>query len=964
MVGIVDTMPRGSGTGATSPVDGPPMREPAALPPCPPATEHAAAGGPVRAYAPPLLGRQAECRQLARLVEAVRRGESRALVISGEAGIGKSALLDVLVAEASGCRVVRACGIQAEAELAFAGLHQLCTPLLDGLGRIPAPQRQALDTAFGLRAGPGSDPFLLRLAVLSLLTEAAAERPLVCVVDDAHWLDPTSRDVLAFAGRRLVAESVALVFAVRDPADDPSLAGLPLVALGGLPAEAARELLATAVPGPLDERVRDRVVVETRGNPLALLEMPQGLTYVELAGGFGLPGAEVSDRMENNFRRRLAGLPSDPRRLLLIAAVDPTGDPPLIHRAASRLGITVDERDPTAYAGLLNWGTRVTFRHTLARSAVYRGASPDEQREAHRALAEATDPVSDPDRRAWHLAHATRGPDEELATQLERCAGRAQDRGGLAAAAAFLELATHLTPSLTRRVQRALAAAQLKFRIGAFDATSDLLGAAEEGTPDALQRARIDLLSAKVGLASGDGPNLLPMLLAVARRLEPLDARLARATYLDAIAAAMVTGWPAGASHAREVAEAARRAPAPRQPCRVDLLLNALTLRFTDGYAAAAPLSKRAVRAFCGQNLSAGEECWLWLAAAIAADLWDDEGWDVLTARQVRSARRTGAPGELARALNARVVVELLRGSLPAAATLDDEARAVSEAVPGAIAPDGALWLAAWRGRDQRALQPGRATMAEAAAPGPGIGVAVPHTAGALLANGSGEYRRAMADARRAGECFPELAAPNWALTEVVEAAVRVGDRDVAVDAFARLAPMTRASGTAWALGIEARSRALLSSGDGAETLYREAIERLGRTRIRTDLARARLLYGEWLRRRRRPTEARDQLRTAHEIFTATGAEAFAERAQRELATAGGKARKRTVAAKGRLTAREAQIARLAGDGLSNPEISTRLFLSPRTVEYHLGNVFAKLGITSRHQVGRALTGAAGHRLA
>jgi DNA-binding CsgD family transcriptional regulator len=908
----------------------------------------------------PLLGRQAECQQLERLVEAVRCGESRVLVISGAAGVGKSMLLDSLVAHASGCRVVRAAGVQAEAELSFAGLHQLCMPLLHRLDQVPAPQRDALGTAFGLRSGSAPDRLLLGMAVRSLLAVAAAERPLVCVIDDAQWLDRRSAQALTFAARRLVAESVALVLAVRDPAGDQSLAGLPRLVLGGLCPEDARDLLAAAIPGPLDERVRDRIVAETGGNPLALLELPQGRTYIELAGGFGLPGGhQLSDCIEDSFRRRLASLPSDLRRLLLVAAVDPTGDPALIHRAASRLGIKTDQHGVTDFAGLLRWGTRVTFRHTLARSAVYRVASPDEHRATHRALAEATDTVTDPDRRAWHLAQATQGPDEDVAAELESSAGRAQNRGGLAAAAAFLERAAQLTSSPARRVRRALAAAQAKLQIGAYDATLVLLSAAEEGPLDELQQARIDLLRTKLASATRAGQEAAPLLLAAARRIEPLDPELACATYLDAVCAAMATGCRTAPARAAQIAEAARPASRPREPSGVALLLDALTTRFTDGYAAAVPLSRRALRAFGRQDLCAEQALgWLWLLSAIAADLWDDESWHVLAGRHVRFAREAGALGELASALNSCIVIELLCGALSTATTLRDEASAVAKTVSGGVTPYGALFVAAWQGREQHALQLCRATAADAAARGEAAGVTVTHTAGAVLANGLGHYGRAVADARRAGEFPQELAATNWALTELVEAAARLGDGELATDAFVRLSAMTGASGTEWALGVEARSRALVSNDHSAEPLYREAIERLGRTRIRTDLARARLLYGEWLRRRRRRTDARTQLRAAHEMFTATGAEAFAERAHRELVAAGGTARKRTGATRDQLTARETQIARMACDGLSNPEISTRLFLSPRTVEYHLGNVFAKLGITSRHEVGHALSGA------
>ncbi|TDW77212.1 regulatory LuxR family protein [Kribbella pratensis] len=910
---------------------------------------------------PILRGRESECRQLQRLVGAVRHGDSRALVISGEAGIGKSALLAYLEAEASGCSVVRVAGVQAEMELAYAGLHQLCSPLLDRLDRIPVPQRDALRTAFGLGAGPAPDRFLVGLALLSLLAAAAAERPLVCVVDDAQWLDRTSSETLAFVGRRLLAESIALVFALRDSADVQSFAGLPQLVVGGLPPDDAKDLLAAAIPGPLDEAVRDRIVAETRGNPLALLELPRGLSYAELAGGFRLPESQdLSDRIESSFQRRLDVLPSDTRRLLLLAAVDPTGDPALLYRAASGLGIKVDQHDLTGFGGLLQWGTRVIFSHPLARSAVFRAAAPEQRREAYRALAEATDPVRDVDRRIWHLAQATQEPDEGLAAELECSAQRAQARGGVAAAAAFLERATQLTPDRTQQVRRALAAARFELQVGAPDSTYRMLSIAEEGDPDDLQRAHIDLLRAEAVFASSRGHEAPRLLLNAAHRLESLDAKLARDTYLDALSAAMFAGRLAvrtgvGVS---EVAQAARRSPRPHEPDHADLLFDALATRFTDGYAAAVPLSKRALRAFRSTDLTLEEGLrWSWLADAIAADLWDDESWDVLGGRHVRLAREAGALGELVLALNSRIVLELFAGHSATAVALTDEASVVTETIGAASVPYGALWLAAWQGREEDACELIGTRSAEAAARGEGIGLTVAQAARAVLLNGLQQFDGAMAEARLAGESPQELAASNWGLTELIEAAVRTGHDEVAADAFARLSQMTSASGTEWALGLEARSRALISDDDSAEPLYREAIDRLGHTRVRAELARAGLLYGEWLRRQGRRQEAREQLRAAYEMFTEMGAGAFAERTRHELTAIGEKLRRRVVPTAGQLTAREAQVARLARDGLSNPEIGARLFLSPRTVEYHLSNVFAKLGITSRHELDRLPSG-------
>ncbi|HWD82067.1 MAG TPA: helix-turn-helix transcriptional regulator, partial [Kribbella sp.] len=847
--------------------------------------------------------------------------------------------------------------VQAEAELPFAGLHQLCAPLLDRLPNIPEPQREALGTAFGVRAGPVPDRFLVGLAVLSLLASAAADQPLLCLVDDAQWLDRTSAETLAFVGRRLAAESVALVFAQRDT-DDALFAGLPRLVLDGLPVADARQLLAAAIPGPLDELVRDRIVAETRGNPLALLELPRGLSYAQLAGGFRVPDEDdLSQHIEDSFRVRMSSLPEEARQVLLVAALEPTGDPALVHAAAARLGISVGAHHLQGFAGLLDWGRQVTFRHPLARSAVCQAASDDERRRAHRALAEATDPVRDSDRRAWHLASAADRPDERVAAELERSAARAQARGGVAAAAAFLERATQLTPDRPHQVRRALAAAAAQLQTGMPAATRAMLSIVEEGPLDELQRARLDLLRAEAAFVTSRGSEAPPLLLAAANRLEQLDSRLARDTYLDAMSATTFAGRLAtrtGVGPA-QVAQAVRRMRRQHIPDRGDLLLDALATLFTDGYQAAAPGARQVLRAFSSDDATAEEDLrWLWLAEAIAADQWDDDSWDCLAGRHVRLAREAGALSQLILALNTRIVFELFTGHFRSAVALAGEANVVAETTASTLVPYGALWLAAWQGRERDTLDLIETVTADATDRGEGIGLTVAQAAGALLANGSGCFERALAEARRASESPSELAAPNWGLVELVEAAARLGDAHLAADACAQLSEMTRASGTEWALGVEARARALVSDDSGAEPLYREAVTRLRRTKVRTELARAILLYGEWLRRRGRRPEAREQLRTAHEMFSMMGATAFAERARRELAATGEKTRKRSAPATDRLTARESQIARLARDGLTNPEIAARLFLSPRTVEYHLGNAFAKLGIASRHQLNRA----------
>jgi len=847
-------------------------------------------------------------------------------------------------------------------ELPFAGLHQLCAPMLDQLDQLAGPQREALAITFGLSNGDPPGRLLVGLAALGLLAEVARDQPLVCVVDDVQWLDRASAQVLMFAARRLGAESVGMIFASREPgaeqqSDEQESTGLQELVVGGLPAEDARALLGSVLPGPVDERVLDRIVGETHGNPLALLELPRGLTAAELTGGFGLPGTmALPRRIEDSFRRQLAPLPADTRELLVIAAAEPLGDPVLLWGAARRLGIGHEAAAPAVTAGLIEIGAQVRFRHSLLRSAVHRAATVEEWQYAHRALAEAIDPETDPDRRAWHRAQAASGPDEDVAAELERSAGRAQSRGGRTAAAAFLERAAHLTLQPERRAGRALAAAQAKHQAGAPGTALELLSAASAGPLDPLQRARSELLRAQIAFTVSRGRDAPPLLLRAARQLEPLDVRLARETYLDALDAAIFAGPLAGGSGLQETAAAARAAPPSQRPSRAaDLLLDGLAVGFTDGYAAGIPTLKRALVAFRSPDLSEDEGLrWLWLACRIARALWDEETWEALVTRFVQLARETGALSVLPLALSARTVAHVFAGELDAAAALGEELHGVTEATGSPFVPYGALLLAAWRGREEEATDLIDTILEEAVSRGEGLGLTVTGLATAVLNNGFGRYDEAMAAAERAGEHPEELNASGvWALVELVEAATRFGMPERADGALQRVTESTRASGTEWALGIEARCRALMSDGEVAERAYREAIERLGRTRIRGELARAHLLYGEWLRRKGRRSDAREQLRTAYEMFTAMGMEAFAGRAERELGATGETVRKRPVEASSELTAQEAQVARLVREGLTNPEIGARLFISPRTVEYHLHKIFGKLNITSRRQLRR-----------
>jgi DNA-binding CsgD family transcriptional regulator len=906
---------------------------------------------------PPVLrGRVTECDALDRLLTSVREGQSRVLVVRGEAGIGKSALLEYLVQRASGCRVARAAGTEYEMELAYAGLHQLCASMVDLRERLPGPQRDALETAFGLSAGPPPDRFVVALGVLGLLSEVADEQPLICAIDDAHWLDETSALALAFVARRLLAESVGLVFAVRQSIEARALDGLPDLLLGGLKDREARALLDSAWPGRLDEQVRDRVIAESHGNPLALLELPRGMPPGELAGGFGLAGvAPVSNRIEQSFLQRLDSLPDGSRRLLLLAAAEPTGDTALLWRAADGLGLGTDTAVAAQSAGLIDLGALVRFRHPLVRSAAYQAAPVVDRQEAHRALAEATDPASDPDRRAWHRARATPGLDESVADELERSAGRARSRGGIAAAAAFLERAAELTPDSASRGSRALAAAQAKLESGAPEAAQELLAAAERCRLDELQRAYLARLRAEIVFALRRGSDAPPLLLDAAKRLEPLDASSAREVYLEALGAAIFAGRLTGPVGPREVAAVAPAAPPGPQPPRpTDLLLDGLVTRFREGYVAGVAPLRRALIAFAEEAGGAEDDIvrWFWVPWIVAADLWDDETWHDVSTRAVRLCRESGALNNLPLALGYRAVVHVHAGELAAASALVEEADAITEAIGNAPAQYSAGLILAWRGIEAEFVEEGRLVVESATGRGEGRAIGGGSYFSAVLNNGLGRYEAALASARQGCE-YEDLGLFGFLLVELVEAGARSGAHEDAATALRALEERTAAAGTEWALGIQARSRALLGEGRAADSLYREAIERLERCRITVHLARAHLLYGEWLRRENRRVDAREHLRAAHEVFREAGAEAFAERARRELVATGETARSRTDDTRGVLTPQESQIARLARDGLSNPEIGAQLFISPRTVQYHLHKVFLKLEVSSRNQLGR-----------
>jgi DNA-binding CsgD family transcriptional regulator len=907
---------------------------------------------------PALRGREQELATLATVIDRARSGRSGALVVAGEAGVGKTALLRAAVAplDARTVRVERIVAAESEMELPYAGVHQLCGRMMGLAVQLPEPQRDALEAALGLRSGAPPSPFLVGLSLLGLLSEAAAERPLVCVVDDAHWLDEVSRRALAFVARRLDAEGIALLLGTRRVPDE--FAGLERLTVGGLADEAARELFRLAVPGTIDRRVRDQLIAEARGNPLALQELPRALSPAQMAGGFALVGSlPLESRIEESVLAQLAPLPAEARMVLLLASADPTGDPALLWRAIAVLGLDAGALDAAERSGALEVGTRIGFRHPIVRSAVYRAGAPADRRRVHAALAEATYAERDPDRRAWHRASATVRPDEAVAHALEESADRARTRGGVAAVALFLERSAELTPARGRRAQRLIAAAQAKHDAGAPEPALRLLDTADDLTLTPLQQALAARLRAQARYALRRDHGALGELLAAARRLESLHPVLARDTYLEALAAALYSSRLGHEEDVPTVARAILDVTADDHSHRArDLILRGQALLALEGQSAAVETLRAALAAFEHQTPDQLELRWMWLGCRAAVDLWDADALRALADRQATIAREQGVLAILPITLCFVMSVRLMDGDLDGFSHACDEVDLIKSATGHLLPRFGRVILEAFRGRDEALARRVGPLRRDAERRGEGNALSVANYAEAVAANGAGRYADAVAAARQELPHAREYSFAMRTLPELVEAAVRTDDRELAEQGLAQLAAVTRPAGGDWALGVLAMTEAQLASGTEAEARYEDAIERFARARMPLMEGRTRLLYGEALRRQARRIDARVELRAAHRLLSQCGAEAFAERAARELAATGETMRPRLAEATDALTEQELNVARLAREGLTNRDIGSRLFISSRTAEYHLRKVFLKLGLSSRAELKQALT--------
>jgi DNA-binding CsgD family transcriptional regulator len=915
-----------------------------------------------------LVDRENDRKSLDGALEMARAGSSYVLVLFGEAGIGKTTLLDYAADRASDFRVVRAYGFESESAIGFAGIHQVLAPFLAHIDALPEPQARALGQVFGTQMGGPPDRFLVGLGALTLLSDAAARQPLLCTVDDAQWLDSISADVLGFIARRLHADPVVMLFAQRGDALEGSLSGLPQARVEGLPSDAAFELLCSVVDGPVGRRTGERVAVETGGNPLALVELSAELTRSQLSGQSSLPEPlPIEHRLQEHFLRQLRQLSTDEQTLLLLNAAEPAGAPGVLRRAAEALGVTETQGfDAGAYwaPGLTS---RTSLRHPLARSAIYHGATAARRRQVHAALAQAFDPDLEPGRRAWHLALSVIDLDENVASDLETAAKKVLPGGGSAQAAELTRQAALRTPVPHERARRFLRAVQLELAAGYPGLSQIWLREAEPWLREDPARAEAVRLEGAIRYARGDLNGTAGLLLDAAGRLAPSAPSQAQEAFLEAMQAAIYAGCFAGEVDAVTVARHVLEGALPPEPATASgSLLEGFATLLSLGYAPAAPLLRRAAARLLDGAPDVDDLRWMMLGCLAAGELWDSVSFGALVAKWVQGARQYGLFTTLAVALNYQTWFESHRGLLAAAGRSCAEEMEISTATqnPGVVGSPGAgrlLWQV-WSGQEAEARATAAAMTVDSRERSQGAGVTHATSAMALLEVGLGNYEAAVANLLAVyQEDLTYLGC--WCLPDLVEAATRTGNRDLAQLALSRLSERAAASGTDWALGLVARSRAILARGQDSEVLFEQAIDRLRSADVPTDLARAHLLLGEWLRHTGRTHDARSQLRTAADMFQAMGARIFAERARAELAAAGvhDSAPREHDAPKKQgsptdLTPQEAQIAELAAEGLTNREIAARVLISPSTVDYHLRKVFHKLRVRSRVELARWMT--------
>jgi DNA-binding CsgD family transcriptional regulator len=906
-----------------------------------------------------LVGRSDERRLLASLLSSGGAGQAQSLVLRGEPGIGKSALIQDLVERADGWQVCQVVGVESEMELSYSGLQQLFGSVSASTAGLPTPHHAALEKVFGRLRGEPPDRFMVALAALELAGRVSEQKPLLWIVDDAQWVDRSTLQAVGFVARRVHHERMVVLIGARDYDDDGDLAGVTELRLAGLdPQDAAR--LFPAVLGPTDPAVRDRILAEARGNPLALIELPRSWTTAELAAELSESGhVPLARHLELGFTTRLRQLPADTQTLLTLAAAEPTGDPGLLWSAAQLLGLDWRAAAPAEAADLIEFGRRVQFRHPLVRAAAYRSAPLQVRLEAHGALAQVTDGQRDADNRAWHRACSTVAHDETIAVELEQSAERARARGGLLGAAALLERAAALTPESARRADRTLVAASTKRDAGALNASVRLLDSIDEGHRSGRRAALIQRLRGRVAFDQGHAHEASPLLKESARLLEGFDPALARDTHLEALAAAVWAGGHDGPALIRQAAVTASDAPRGEGPERTsDVLLDAMVLRATEGYEAAAATLTRALAAVRDDEVGTDDVgSLLWLAGNRVAGILAIEAWDfstglALAERQVNVTREAGALVQLQFALNFLANYVALSGDLRRASELvEEESRIADMTLVGSVG-QSRLLLSAFRGDAVTAVPLLESWIESATTNGQGRTVAFVHYLSAVLLNGLGQYGEALDHARRVVD-WDALGYQTIAVTEFAEAASRQGEEAALVELSAWMTARAAATPTPWALGTASLVAALeAGDDDDADRLYRDGLAHVSRSPVKTTLARSHLLYGEWLRRKGRRRDAGEHLGAAHDAFTAMGMVAFADRARRELsATTRRRVRRYVDTPSRRFTSQEWQIAQLTQRGFSNREIGSRLFLSPRTVEWHLRNVFAKVGVSTRRQL-------------